>query len=133
MVDGSGVACLMAQLRNAIVVSLFLTVTISIQASTSSEETQPHIKFLGRSLLESAKEPEFFEWLKGVRRRIHQYPELGFEEIKTSQLIRDELHSLGIHYVYPVAKTGVIATIGSGEKPIFSLRADMDALPLQVS
>lgn len=65
-----------------------------------------------------------------LRRKIHMYPELGFEETKTSEIVYDYLKNLGIE-VKRIAKTGVVGTLkGNGSKTI-AIRADMDALPIQ--
>lgn len=70
------------------------------------------------------------DWLVGIRRTLHKIPELLFEEHATGEVIRRHLDELGIPYQFPVAKTGVVASIGQGA-PVVVLRSDIDALPIQ--
>jgi len=86
---------------------------------------------LSTNYLENAKKPEVFDWMVKIRRKIHENPELGYEEFETSKLIREELDKLGISYKHPVAVTGVIGYIGTGSSPFVAIRTDMDALPIQ--
>jgi amidohydrolase len=75
---------------------------------------------------------EFKPQLVELRRRFHRIPELGFEEIETSRLIKLELDRLGIKYQSGIGKTGILAQIeGKKKKPILLLRFDMDGLPIQ--
>ncbi|CAK8560281.1 unnamed protein product [Lathyrus sativus] len=83
------------------------------------------------NFLDIAKSPEVFDWMISIRRKIHENPELSYEEFETSEVIRSELDKMGIPYKHPVAITGVIGFIGTGLSPFVALRADMDALPMQ--
>lgn len=79
-------------------------------------------------LLERAKQLE--PRLRDIRRRLHRWPELGFQEFQTANLIAETLSSLGVPFRSGVGRTGVVASLGSGA-PTIALRADMDALPIQ--
>ncbi|ENX21922.1 hypothetical protein F892_01160 [Acinetobacter vivianii] len=67
-----------------------------------------------------------------LRQHIHEHPELGNMEFKTSALVQKELKSYGIQVKTGYAKTGVIGILkGDKPGPVMALRADMDALPMQ--
>ncbi len=70
--------------------------------------------------------------LSDLRRRLHQIPELGYEEFKTAQVIRAELDRRKIPHIDGVAgaPTATIAWLGDSSKPCIALRADIDALPI---
>ena len=57
---------------------------------------------------------------------IHQNPELGFMEVRTSGIIAKELKALGYEVITGIAKTGVVGILKNGEGPIVMHRADMD-------
>ena len=65
-----------------------------------------------------------------LRRDIHQHPELGFQEFRTSTLVADTLVEIGIEPQTGIGRTGIVAQIGNGNGPTIAIRADMDALPI---
>jgi amidohydrolase len=64
--------------------------------------------------------------LMDVYKDLHQNPELGFQEVRTSGIIAKELGTLGYSVVSGIAKTGVAGILRNGEGPVVMYRADMD-------
>lgn len=71
------------------------------------------------------------EQVVATRRDLHVHPELGFEEIRTGDMVATRLRSLGYEVHTGIGTTGVVGLL-KGSKPgkTVMLRADMDALPL---
>ena len=66
-----------------------------------------------------------------LRRQLHAWPELGFQETVTSELVAQRLAAWGYSVHRGIAGTGVVATLRAGKGPRrLGLRADMDALPI---
>ena len=73
-------------------------------------------------------------FLSTTRQRLHQHPELSFEEADTAALVAGHLQDWGWEVTRGVGGHGVVGTlrVGSSGKSV-ALRADMDALPIQES
>ncbi|OMF07942.1 M20 family metallopeptidase [Paenibacillus sp. FSL H7-0942] len=70
--------------------------------------------------------------LSAWRRDLHQHPEIGYEEHRTSAIVAEHLENLGLEVTRNVGQTGVTGLLrGETDGPTFALRADMDALPIQ--
>ena len=89
---------------------------------------------MANNLLQNIKtlSKQFLEEVTAIRRHIHQYPELSFEEHKTSAFIQSKLTEYGIPFESGFVKTGIVALIEGNNptKKVIALRADMDALPI---
>lgn len=76
----------------------------------------------------TALEKQVIAW----REDIHQHPELGQQELRTSRLVAEHLRRLGLEVRTNVALTGVVGLLRTGRPgPVVALRADMDALPVK--
>ena len=66
-----------------------------------------------------------------VRRDIHRHPELGFQELRTSDLVAERLVQWGYAVERGLGGTGLVGQLkrGSGPKRL-GLRGEMDALPI---
>ncbi len=72
------------------------------------------------------------DYLINIRRRLHQYPETGFDLPKTLEFVRNELDKIGVEYTEEMGESSIVATVNPHIKTrTIALRADMDALPIE--
>jgi amidohydrolase len=91
---------------------VFLFITAIVNAQLSKQVKQIAYK-------DSLRLVEMFKDL-------HQNPELGFMEVRTSGIIAKELKDLGYEVITGIAKTGVAGILKNGNGPVVMYRADMD-------
>lgn len=98
--------------RSIVFLAVSLLVVTTVQAQTSNQVKQ-------MAYADSLRLVEIFKDL-------HQNPELGFMEVRTSGIIAKELKSIGYDVITGIAKTGVAGIFRNGNGPIVMYRADMD-------
>lgn len=86
------------------------------------------------SILEKIKSlsADYYQLVVELRRHLHAYPELSYQEYNTVKYVAEQLRSFGIEPTEGIATTGLTAEIegkNPGKKTV-ALRADMDALPI---
>lgn len=76
------------------------------------------------------------------RRELHRWPELNYQELKTSKFVQKTLQQIGLNFstgwgintrqdrIQGLGGTGVVVDIGTGGPPIVALRGDLDGLPI---
>ena len=72
--------------------------------------------------------------LNSIFKDLHMHPELGFEEFRTSKIVKEKLQEYGVDELHTeIGKTGIVAIINGNEEGSkqVGVRADMDALPIQ--
>ena len=102
--------------------ALALTAALGAPATDALAAQRPEVVQQAQRL-----QPKVLAW----RRDLHQNPELGNREVRTSALVADHLRALGLEVKTGVATTGVVAILKGGKPgPRIAIRADMDALPV---
>ena len=91
----------------------------------------PRLKAGGRAFAHIA---QYHPELTALRRDLHAHPELGFEEVYTSNRVKEALRLCGVDAIHDgIGRTGVVAVIrgrSQSSGAMVGLRADMDALPI---
>lgn len=79
----------------------------------------------------NSRAEEIWPDLVAIRRHLHQYPELSFQEEKTAAFVSQKLTEWGIVHETGIAGHGITGILSSAHPgKTIALRADLDALPI---
>ena len=70
-------------------------------------------------------------WQEDVYKQLHAFPELSFQETKTSALAAAKLKEFGYEVIERIGRTGVVGVLRNCAGATVLARADMDALPVK--
>ena len=100
-----------------------LLAALAVTSSLPASAADPQVEAMAATV-----DAKVLAW----RRDLHQHPELGNREVRTSRQVAEHLRVLGFDDIRTgVATTGVTAVLRGGKPgPRIALRADMDALPV---
>ena len=59
---------------------------------------------------------DFAPDLKAIRHDLHAHPEIGFEEVRTSQIVAEKLASWGVEVHRGVGRTGVVGVLNGTQR-----------------
>ncbi|WP_291893212.1 amidohydrolase [Maricaulis sp.] len=85
----------------------------------------------GDDALREAIRADYTTHIGPLYEHFHANPELSFMEIETAARMAEEMRALGFEVTEGVGRTGVVGVLRNGEGATVTLRADMDALPMQ--
>lgn len=74
---------------------------------------------------------DHFDAIRADRRHLHKHPELSFHEVETASYISDRLDQMGIKHTTGRGGHGIVAVLGRPTDVSVTLRADIDALPIE--
>lgn len=112
--------------RTLLTLLLAAGLNASVTAQAANTNDSALIKAIDQTL--DQIQPEII----ALRHDIHQHPELGNREVRTSQLVAERLRKLGLEVRTGVAVTGVVAVLKGGKPgPVIALRSELDALPVR--
>ncbi|WP_241613478.1 amidohydrolase [Rosenbergiella epipactidis] len=74
---------------------------------------------------------EFSTYLTDFRHELHRFPELSSQEVETTRRIRQQLDAHQIRVLDLPLNTGLVAEVGPVDGPLFVIRSDIDALPIE--